>query len=482
MAVTSDDNVPGAPGDDDDDAGETTAATKAPAAGALAPVAVDGGAHEDDRTVRRNVDARLLRAEHAAKVGGRPAPRDARAGAGVRMTSKKATVQGLGMPGLPSRRSQPPPPLLHEAEEAEDSITATAPGLPPGSAAPSAPSIVPKPSTGVVKITELEEEGDETEVRTVITTVASATPGRLPRPAPAAGRPPAPTMPDEGPDAIDDSVTAQAPSPVRSPADEEPKTQPPVLSPVSPRSPAASTVDDYDTDESVTGRAPAVPYDDDDSITAEGPAVPPTPSKLAPPRIRVLPTLGEDEPPDNRTAVMANAPVKPFPLNRTVPMQRSTSAVAASRPDPSSDSGLRIAPNRLDAAEKASVNVLLAGMPPAVHDTNPFAATTPVFSPLDPASLAPVAPPVGAAPAPTKASSYALIVGVVAGASVAIPLVVYLALKGSAPSIAPETREPATFEHEPVGLVEEPLTKAARTPPPTPSATTTAKPPWWRRR
>lgn len=474
MAVTSDDNVPGAPGDDDD-AGETTAATKAPAAGILVPSPVADGAHEDDRTVQRNVDARLLRAEHAAKIGGTPAPRDARAGAGVRMTSKKATVQGLGMPGLPSRRSQPPPPLLHEAEEADDSITATAPVLSPSASAVSS-SIVPKPSTGVVRITELEEEGDETEVRTVIAAVASATPGRLPRPVPAAGRPPAPTMPDEGPDAIDDSVTAQAPAPVRSPADDEPKTQPPVLSPASPaRSPAASTVDDYDTDESVTGRAPAVPYDDDDSVTSGGPAVPATPSKLAPPRIRVLPTLAEDEPPDNRTAVMANAPVKPFPLNRTVPMQGS--AVVAAPGDPSSDSGLRIAPNQLDAAEKASVNVLLAGMPPPVHDTAAYAATAPVFSPLDPASLAP------AAPVPAKASSYALIVGVVAGASVAIPLVVYLALRGSAPVVVPaDVREPATFEHEPVGIVDEARTKAARTLPPAPSTTTTAKPPWWRRR
>ena len=525
MAARPDDDVPDAPngsltaadGVERDDAGDTTAALRKPASPATPASASNDALGEDDRTVRRVVDGKQMRAERSRLAPPTPQlggvqPRDSRPPPVIRMTSKKATAQGLGVPQPLSRRTASippptPPPKAHEADEPDDSsITATA--------APSGASIVPSSAAlGPVKITrrgegEGEDEGDETEVRTFVAAFAGLEPSPRPSPSPAAGRPPpAPPPADEGAEAIDDSVTTQAPA-IASPADDEPQTQPPILSPAAMSSPGiarlpAKSVDMYETDESVTSRGPAVAeYDeDDDSITAEGPAlgragkrVPPLPSSAARPGGpgRLVEEADEDDDdedgddhPNNQTAVMINAPVKPpslKPLFTTTPMIASPLAgrAGAAAGEPLSDSGLRIAPAvRTDAGgDHASVGVLLAGVPPShrfvdADSANPYAPTAPAFSPLDPLPAHPSGE-VGLA----KKPNYGLIVGVVAGMSVVIPLVLYLSLRGSGP--APEPRTPSEVEPDPVGIADAPRSRAPSTKPP--ASSTTTRPPWWKKR
>ena len=513
MAARSDDDVPDTPsgqkkagdGVGRDDAGDTTAALRKPAS--------PDGTGEDDRTVRRTIDTKLLRAERTRSqlpLGG-VQPRDTKPPA-IRMTSKKPTAQGLGVPMPLTRRTASvpppmpppmPPPKANEAEELDDSITATAPAL----VAPAgASSIVPTGATmGPVKISQLgddEGEGDETEVRTVVGIFAG---GELPRrPAPAAGRPPTPppAAADEGAEAIDDSVTAQAPSISNVPADDEPSTQPPILSPaalpalVGGRAPARS-VDMYETDESVTSRGPAVAdYDeDDDSVTADRPAIGAGPRRSALPSapaarqgpVRLVDEEDEDDHPHNHTAVMINAPVKPpdrAPLFTTSPMGPSPMAgrALAAAGEPSSDSGLRIASAvRTEAGgDHASVAVLLAGMPPPsarFSETDGELRTTTAFSPLDPSGQAEqLADPL----AQPKKPNYGLIVGVVAGLSVLIPLILYFALRGG--TVPAEPRTPAEIEPDPIGTSDVARPKATRPPPVTPQPPPPTKRPWWKGR
>lgn len=183
-----------------------------------------------------------------------------------------------------------------EADAEDGSITATAPRV--SLAGGPLPLTVP----GAVQIREVaieEDEGDETEVRTLVTLPLPADVAGAPTPA--AGVPPAPSLVHEA-DEPDDSVTALTPSVVsaRLPEEDEPRTSPPGRLP--PPTPAAgrrpgedppaaarSAAEDdeedaYDAEESVTTRGPVVADYEDDSVTAQAPVTlltSPTPLALA---------------------------------------------------------------------------------------------------------------------------------------------------------------------------------------------------------
>ncbi len=257
----------------------------------------------------------------------------------VRMTSKKVTAVGLGSPlsvtrsaaevapasaappapapasAAPSTAAAPQPTLatmtapattrgsavdddsaetIETQADAEDgSITTTSPAPRLGMKGAPLPLTLPLPLPATVQIRELpdddeDEELDETEVRTLVGSLASEVAAAI-APVPAAGRPsePPPTEADDP----DDSVTTQAPSAVKNarlPEDEEPNTARPIMRPSAKPTPAAGRrpgedpapftldsaplgADAYDNDESVTTRGPAVPEYEDDSVTAQAP-------------------------------------------------------------------------------------------------------------------------------------------------------------------------------------------------------------------
>jgi hypothetical protein len=302
VAATSDDDpeVATAAGNDDNSDGDTTAAAQAPATkGVKSPIEDD-----EDRTVQEPVDPKVRSSVGEPSAPARlkgvasPPPRPAAPGPPappVRITSKKMTALGLGAPPpvtRPAAGFEPPPPMpppapppppppkreeSTEAEASDDSITATAPAPRVNAPPPNLPLAVP----GSVKITELPEpmEGDETEVRTLVSAPAEPPPTS---PAPSAPRPPSQHDAGEA-DEPDDSVTTQAPSPIaggRLPGEDEPKTSPPMLAPPSPSAGRVAAVGakppderkgDAYGDESVTTRGPAIGEYEDDSVTAQAP-------------------------------------------------------------------------------------------------------------------------------------------------------------------------------------------------------------------
>jgi hypothetical protein len=450
VAPTSDDDVSKAAttGHDDSD-GDTTAAAVAKRVPKL------GGDEEEDRTVQQKVDRKIhepqrnvLRAAAARAPVTLAAPTLA-AHAPIRMTSKKPTAVGLGAPPantrpaagyeppkapvVPAAERKSPPPIATQSDDPDDSVTATSPA--PRISDTGAPLPITLP--GDVKITEIiepraaDEPLDETEVRTLIVAPSGAPPKRPAAPPPAAGVPARATgsalpVPNEA-DEPDDSITAQAPSPIGLFNDDDDlKTSPPRLAPQpmpaagrrpsDPRTvaaPARAPVE-YGEDESVTAQARVAPPDvpaalhmapafedrsahraivgagvrarvgsspdvgavrDAPSITAEA-----APGHHLSDMLRVIggpPVTDEME--ENHTAVMFNAPVKP-PLAMTSAAvrggARSAAGPHAGRPaaaiadlraelrEPSSDSGLRVARAEVPSGDHANVDVLMAGGAP----------------------------------------------------------------------------------------------------------------------
>ncbi|MCW5833523.1 MAG: hypothetical protein KIS78_14060, partial [Labilithrix sp.] len=145
-----------------------------------------------------------------------------------------------------------------------------------------------------------EDEGDETEVRTLVTSPLA--PEAPAAPTPAAGSALVRPLAHEA-DEPDDSVTALTPSIVsaRLPEEDEPRTSPPGRLPPptpaagrrpgedAPRAAADDEEDAYDAEESITTRGPVVAEYEDDSVTAQAPVTRLTP--LAPPALTRPPTF-----------------------------------------------------------------------------------------------------------------------------------------------------------------------------------------------
>jgi len=384
--------------------GDTTAAAKPPAAPPRLGSEED---EEEDRTIR-TLDP-LVEAERGAPPkrgfsGARPLP------PGVAVTSKKKTVVGLGPPS--------------EADAKDDSVTKTAPAT-----TRSDEALLGVP--GIVKISTLQEDEDldETEALTLVAPQAQA---KIPSVTEA--------------DALDDSVTTQAPAMFGF----DSGALPPLVPPAAGR-PAE------EEDEQPTERREAPGYDEDDSVTAQAPVAAGVPSPieyepdlptaqvggLAPrrrgderaaalatdsdlePITGVEPVLDPPEDPSNETAVMPNAPAKPPP---------TTSA---------SDSALRVMQPERKSADHANIAVLLPDPEPPRYEPppNPFAATE-----IHP-QMAPV-PPMAPAGVEPKKPNYALVVIVVASVSFAAPILLYLAL--SRAQAEPAARERAEVVADPI--------------------------------
>jgi hypothetical protein len=158
--------------------------------------------------------------------------------------------------------------------------------------------------------------------------------------------------------------------------------------------------------------------DGDESVTAQAPG-------LLTDMLRVMATPEDEVEPENQTAVMPNAPVKPPSAH-----QSSKSRVATHSEISEAESGLAMAiPDRTNP-ERASVGALLADAPVARAS---LSTADGVQVPGVRGSLAsfPSSPPV------PKKPRYGLVVGLVAGVSFAIPLALFLWLHQSAPAAAP---------------------------------------------
>jgi hypothetical protein len=334
------------------------------------------------------------------------------------MTSKKPTAVGLGGPVPRARRAAPP-------DEKDDSITATAPAPRADDALLGIP--------GIVKIHDLEDDGDqdETEAQTLVAQAAAPKPSEA--------------------DANDDSVTAPAPPAFA--ADDDPASS--LLPPLAP--PAAGRPASEDDDQP-TARREFPDFDaEDDSVTTQAPigarASQPSPvgnepelatarvSSLSPRRrsdksvpraldldsdlqsvVGMGPTLAsarDDEPdPQNETAVMPNAPAKP--------RVGSDSALHVKKPDKPS-------------GEHANPAVLSPSQPR--FEASPYAATEPL-PPAIPPALDPNA----------KKPNYTLLVIIAASVSFVLPIVLYLVLSRSQPE--PASRAPAVVASDVVPRID----------------------------
>jgi hypothetical protein len=231
----------------------------------------------------------------------------------------------------------------------------------------------------------------------------------------------------------------------------------------------------------------------------------------------------EDDLPQNKTAVMIGAPVKPdgalhFPPPRALDARAPAGtpsplggvlALAGARLEPSSDSGLRVARPATGSVDRVSVGVLAAqdagpggvdtGLAPllpsdmlpvaARHDSGKrqaamlgHAATEPAFPPL---AVPPVDPRSGGAPG--SAPRYGLLVGVVAVVSLLVPTALYFALRSGSPPVGAMS-VPAVTAPDLVRRVEAPRAKATRravvvapSAPPSASSAPPQRPSWLRR-
>jgi hypothetical protein len=319
-------------------------------------------------------------------------------------------------------------------------------------------------------------------------------------------------------------VTTQAPSAVKNarlPEEEEPSTSPVRLRrpiPAARRQPgedvaprALEDPDAYDAEESITTRGPAVPVYEDDSVTALAPVTRPAPRtpgdapspapddgmdgttrrvakreslpSVAPAdgevesittrapghltnMLRVIATPDDaldDEPPENKTAVMPNAPVKPAggapstgAMRAARPIVSGSSGPAGARAaaiadfrEPSSDSGLRVARAEPPSGDHASLSALMPGSMVHHHDQAmgaPLGGGDVRGRDASPAAFPIAEQGMGRGPAralhpslrepdfgaPSKKPRYGLLVGLVAVLSFAIPLVLFLWLQQGA--------------------------------------------------
>ncbi|MBX3188451.1 MAG: hypothetical protein KF819_15650 [Labilithrix sp.] len=343
------------------------------------------------------------------------------------------------------------------------------------------------------------------------------------------------------------SQAAPAEEPPTRPGVEEPATRPGLADPPPSLTSAAkkdAPLYDADDDESVTTRGPAVdPFESDDSVTTQGPAVAiedglpidegtdgttqrvkklktrsPADSEVdsittqAPGNLtNMLRVIAADDPaaaaaiedeelPENRTAVMANAPIRSVieevsaqqargelpPIRPTGPqINLASKAATAPQLHPTSESGLRVARQGSASGEHASLRAIgvhdarTSGVGPTSrhletgpHDPRALAATMDAFAPQQP-SLHDV--DFG------KGPRYGLIVGVVAVVSLLVPVTLFIVLNRGEGEVSVPTASTASSDFQrhvdaPRGKHDR-NKKADPAAPPSAAASTSAKPP-----
>lgn len=445
VAVSSDDEVPGAedaPGSSDD----TTAAEAGPPA------------MDEDRTMR----------PAQAPVLSPP-------------KSLKQTMPSEGQPRRPSPAfglaASPKPPVPTPRKGAANAVSL--PADDPDGTTETTPRLKrPKLPLSIPGTVEIKNAGgdpdpddilDETEVRTL---PGQPSEPHTPRIIGAALEPPRPAA---GRSAADDPRRAAASVPGSKVPSTDRDAPPSIDPPTAPRGTALSADEEYaDDEESITTRAPAVDMPDD-SITASAPVIsaPGIAAAKGLPRpiedgtegttkkvtskpsdspadeesesittqapghltnmLRVIASDGapsapspledDDEPLHNKTQVMANAPARPE--------GRSARAVAAPRLEPTSESGLRV--TRVGGSgERASLGLL--GVPDA--KSAPPSASPPMDAAYAPRDLREV--DFGA-----KKPPYGLIVVAVMTMSIAIPVGLYMFLNQSSDPSPRVTTQPS---------------------------------------
>lgn len=360
-----------------------------------------------------------------------------------------------GEPEDPTTAIAKPPAAA--AVDAEDSITATAPRVEGASIPLSPPKIVEMRT--VDEAEDEDEDADQTELRTAV------------------GASGLPNVATEA-DAPDDSVTQLAPATAA-------RAESAGVIRISPKSlmPAAGASTDAYDDDSVTSRGPAVDRSayEDDSVTTQAPAASANKIRLPPAidgetegttkKVRkgssalgaedaesiTNPAPGhltnmlrviaadkgaaddDDDAAQAHTQVMANAPLKPSDLG----------AAVAPQLEPSSESGLRVAKPEPARADRASLGPFAAARREQVTR-----APTP-FVPSDYDA--------------EKKPPYALLVGIVAAISIAIPALLFVVLNQGTGELVPRiATQPSP---DPVGRADAPRARAK------PGASTSASAP-----
>ncbi len=482
---------------DDDDA-DTTAAQTAPAVGpgGRNADAEPHGADADDSTVQKLPDAVQDELSRETSPTAKPA-----LSVGRMPTARRPMMTLLGTG--PARGEDDDEfdteraklgvrlPLRPPSDVAIVRVPPPTPPPPPRAKAPSAPETKPGDVLAETADGEDDDNLDETEVRTVVSSVEL----------PAAAQVALPTR-ASGPDGETDSVTTRAPAirlptldsiPVvtekksdapRSPSPSvlDPPTSPrldpptaPVPKPNLPPTPAAED-DPYDHDESVTTRGPAVldeVLDGTEGTTKKIKGAPTLPAEDEPESVttqapghltnmlRVIAAevpspIGDDEDedarPENKTAVMPNRPYS-AQVAAASPVQRPSGPspiapnIALGR-DHGSESALRVGdPIPPRPMDHASLGVL------AVPGPRPHEAAPPPF---------PMAPPSVAQP-PQKPPRYGTLVAFMALVSIALPVSVFYILRGRVEE-PPGPREVRTPSSEVVRLGDPPRTKASAKP------------------
>lgn len=402
------------------------------------------------------------------------------------LTAKAPSVPAKAAETQPPPRPSPPDEMDPiEGDPSDDSITATAPRVP----APVIPLSAPKSVEirTLDDLDDLDDSADETEVKTLAADV-----GDLVRTARERSKEEAGGEPDSSEaDASDDSVTAQAPVHPAAPA--------PIiriaaksLMPQASASPATEGEGDYDPDEeeSVTARSLAVAADyPDDSVTTQSPSVPG--GVQLPPAIdgetegttkrvqkRPAPPVDHASEADERDdSVTAAAPGHLTNMLRVIAspspspseeddaedddeLQAHTQVMANApvKPPPTSESGLRAAPHdasaRSSGGDRASLGALGVSPRERRHSGAVRASTTADPSAMGPSPSDAVArAPYAPFPMPAEMDRkppYALLVGVVAAISIAIPVILYIVLSSGGAEAAPRvTSQPSP---DPVGV------------------------------
>jgi hypothetical protein len=217
----------------------------------------------------------------------------------------------------------------------------------------------------------------------------------------------------------------------------------------------------------------------------------------------------DDDEPENRTAVMANAPLKRviqevesaarLPAIRPTggPLSHGPMGAAAPRLEPSSESGLRVARTGSSSNERASLGQLMAagdargslGMPAAPLSDGAMSAANDSRGHLDLGPLQ-VHPSMHDADL-GKGPSYGLLVAIVAFISIAVPVTLFVVLRhGADPAAAQEApSEPVSEVAKPsaargkaprgrngLTILPSASVSAAPPPPPPPSSSASGKP------
>ncbi len=239
-----------------------------------------------------------------------------------------------------------------------------------------------------------------------------------------------------------------------------------------------------------TLQSPKLPADDEaESITAQAP---PLGTNVLRVIASVAPTRGsqpdvpiddDDEPPENRTAVMANAPLKLAmdPVPRTL----GPRAAVAPQLHPTSESGLRARPGS-GSGERASLGAL------GIADHRSGHSVVPENQPsLVPLAHAPTEqalfPPSTAEPSLYdldlgKGPRYGLLVAVVAIISFVVPVSLYLVLRSDGEAATPGVANEPAADFQKHDGPRAKAEKGKKPPPPEPSTSPSSRPNPFRRR